>query len=213
MSDELGDQTVFQEVLGERELQDGVLFLFEARVYVAAEAYALLADALADDLLKTPKRAAADEQDVLGVYLQEVLMRVLAPPLRRYAGDRALQDLEEGLLHAFARDVARDRRVIRFAGYFVDLVDVDDPGLGLLHVEVGGLDELEEDVLHVLAHVAGLRQGRRVGYGEGDVEDLRQRLGEERLTRAGRSHQQDVGLLEFGAVGGFRAHLDALVVV
>ncbi len=32
-----------------------------------------------------------------------------------------------------------------------DLVDVDDAGLGLLDVVVGGLDELEQDVLDVLA--------------------------------------------------------------
>jgi hypothetical protein len=38
---------------------------------------------------------------------------------------------------------AGDRVVVRLAGDLVDLVDVDDPGLGLLHVEVGRLDQLE----------------------------------------------------------------------
>src|SRR5215217_314486 len=128
-------------------------------------------------------------------------------------GDGALEDLQQGLLHALTRDVARDRRVVGFPGDLVDLVDVDDTGLGLLHVEVCGLDQLEEDVLDVLADVAGLGQGCCVGYGERDVEDLRQRLGEERLARAGRPYEQYIGLLEFGAVGGLGAHLDALVVV
>jgi hypothetical protein len=107
---------------------------------------------------------------------KKVLVRVLAPALRRHARHRALQDLEEGLLHALAGDVARDRRVVRLAGYLVYLVDVDDPGLGLLHVEVGGLDELEQDVLDVLADVAGLGERRRVRDGERDVEDLGERL-------------------------------------
>ena len=48
----------------------------------------------------------------------------------------------------------RDRRVVGLAGDLVDLVDVDDPRLRLLDVEVGGLDQLEEDVLDVLADVA-----------------------------------------------------------
>jgi hypothetical protein len=98
-------------------------------------------------------------------------------------------------LHAFARDVARDRGVVRLAGDFVDLVYVDDPGLGLLHVEVGGLDQLEKYVLDIFSDVAGLGQRRRVGDGEGDVQDLRERLREEGLARAGRTNQQYVGLL------------------
>src|SRR5262249_43568879 len=36
------------------------------------------------------------------------LLRVLAPALRRHRRDRAFHDLEQGLLHALARDVAGD---------------------------------------------------------------------------------------------------------
>ena len=94
------------------------------------------------------------------------------------------------------RHVARDRRVVGLAGDLVDLVDVDDPGLGLLDVVVGGLDQLEEDVLDVLADVAGLGQRRGVGDRERDVEDPRQRLREQGLAAAGRAEQQDVRLLQ-----------------
>jgi hypothetical protein len=115
---------------------------------------------------------------------------------------------------ALTRHVARDRRVVRLARDLVDLVDVDDPGLGLLHVEVGGLDQLQEDVLDVLADVAGLGQGGGVGDRERDVEDLRERLGEQRLAAAGRPEQQDVGLLQLEVLLAVRLHhLDALVVV
>jgi hypothetical protein len=111
-----------------------------------------------DDLLETGERAADDEQDVRRVDLDELLVRVLAAALRRHRGRRALEDLQQRLLHALAGHVAGDRRVLALAGDLVDLVDVDDAGLGLLDVEVGGLDELEEDVLDVLADVAGLGQ-------------------------------------------------------
>jgi len=66
-------------------------------------------------------------------------------------------------------------------------VDVDDPGLGLLDVEVGGLNELQEDVLDVLADVAGLRQRSRVGDRERHVEDAGERLRQERLPAARRA--------------------------
>ena len=150
-----------------------------------AEAHALVADAPLDDLVEVRERAAADEQDVRGVDREELLVRVLAPALRRHRGHRALEDLEQRLLHALARHVARDRRVVGLARDLVDLVDVDDPGLGLLHVEVGGLDQLEEDVLDVLADVAGLGERRGVGDRERDVEDLGERLREQRLAAAG----------------------------
>ena len=87
----------------------------------------------------------------------------LRPPCGGTEAGRALEDLQQRLLDALAGDVARDRRVVGLARDLVDLVDVDDPGLGLLDVVVGGLDQLQQDVLDVLADVAGLGQRRGVG--------------------------------------------------
>ena len=172
----------------------------------------LLADAALDDLLEAAERAAADEQDVGRVDLQELLLRVLAAALRRHVRDRALDDLEQRLLHALARDVARDRRVLALARDLVDLVDVDDAALRALDVVVRVLEQLDDDVLDVLADVAGLGQRRRVGDRERHVEDPRERLREQRLAGAGRAEQQDVRLLQLDvAVAGLA--LDALVVV
>ncbi len=127
---------------------------------------------------------------------------------------------EQRLLDALTGDVTRDRGVLRLAGDLVDLVDVDDAGLGLLDVVVGGLDQLEQDVLDVLADVASLGQGRGVGDRERDVEHPGQGLGEVGLAAAGRADHEDVGLgdldrLLLGVLGRGRAEprLDALVVV
>jgi hypothetical protein len=138
---------------------------------------------------------------------------MLATALRRDRRRRALEDLQQRLLDALPRHVARDRRVVGLAGDLVDLVDVDDPRLGLLDVVVRRLDELEEDVLDVLADVAGLGQRRRVGDREGDVEDPRERLREQRLAAAGRPEQEDVGLLQLDVLVVGLRHLHALVVV
>src|SRR5204863_9749786 len=108
------------------------------RGHLGAEADRALADALADDLVETGERAAADEEDVRRVDREELLVRVLAAALRRHRRDRPLENLQERLLDALARHVARDRRVVRLARDLVDLVDVDDPRLGLLDVELRG---------------------------------------------------------------------------
>src|SRR3546814_8401407 len=100
--------------------------------------------ALLDDLVEACERAADDEQDVAGVDLQELLLRMLAPALRRHAGHGALDQLEQRLLHALARHVAGDRRVFGLARDLVDLVDVDDALLRLVDVVVRSEEHTSE---------------------------------------------------------------------
>ena len=110
-----------------------------------------------------------------------------------------------------AGHVPGDGGVLALAGDLVDLVDVDDAPLGPLHVEIRRLQELEDHVLHVLAHVARLGEGGGVGDGEGNVQHLGHGLGEEGLAAAGGADEQDVALLQLHIVlGGVE---DALVVV
>src|SRR5450756_2711501 len=107
------------------------------------------------------------------------------PPRSTQSRSSAASDVyKRRLLHALPADVARDRRVVGLPRDLVDLVDVDDSALGAADVEVGGLDQAQQDVLHVLAHVTGLREARRVSDREWDVEDLRQRLREVGLAAA-----------------------------
>ena len=144
-------------------------------------------------------------------------MRVLAATLRRHRGLGALQDLQQRLLHALSGNVPGDRGVLTLAGDLVDLVDVDDAGLGAFDVVVGGLDELEQNVLDVLADVAGLGQRGGIGDGERNIEHLGQRLGQIRLAAAGRTQHQDVRLGQFHGLGaritGLLTGLNPLVVV
>ena len=198
---------------GSTSLEDFRDALLGLGVHGRAEADARLLGAVLDHLLEAIEGAAADEQDVGGVDLQEVLVRVLAPALRRNARHRSFDQLQQRLLHALARDVARDRRVVRLPADLVDLVDVDDAALRLLDVVAAVLEQLLDDVLDVLADVARLGQRRRVGDDERHVEQARERLREQRLARAGRPDQQDVALRELDLVLGAAHVLEPLVVV
>ena len=180
---------------------------------IGLEAHHLLADTPPDDLFQTDEGAADDEQDVRRVDGNEFLMRMLAATLRGHVGHRPLEDLQQRLLHALARDVARDRGVLALARDLVDLVDVDDAALALLDVVAGCLQQLEDDVLDVLADVAGLGQRRGIDDGERYGQQSRQRLGQQRLARAGRADQQDVRFLQFYFIAAARGDLVALVVI
>ena len=127
-------------------------------MHFRAEADLLVADAVLDQALQAVEGAAADEEDVGGIDLDEVLVRVLATALRGDIGHGALEDFQQRLLHAFPADVACDRRVVRLARDLVDLVDVDDAALGAGDIEVRHLEQTEQNVLDVLANIAGLGQ-------------------------------------------------------
>src|SRR5207302_2238519 len=137
-SDELGDESVLEKVFGHHLSEDLTEVLLFELADVGAEADALATDASLDDLLETRERTAADEQDVRGLDLDEFLVRMLASALRGNRSDRSLENLQQRLLHALAGHVARDRGVLGLARDLVDLVDVNDSGLGALHVVVGG---------------------------------------------------------------------------
>ena len=64
-----------------------------------------------DDLLDAGKRAAADKQDIRGIDLDELLLRMLSSALRRNIRYRSLQDLQQSLLHTLAGNIAGDGRV------------------------------------------------------------------------------------------------------
>ncbi len=137
---------------------------------------------------------------------------MLAAALGRNAGHRALQDLEQGLLNAFAADVPGDGDVLALLGDLVDLVDIDDAALGRLDVAVGRLDQAQQNVFNVLADVTSLGQGGGVCDGEGHVQNLRQALGQVGLAAAGGPYHQDVRFLQLDPLAAL-AGGDALIVV
>ena len=113
----------------------------------------------------------------------------LRPPCGGTLATVPFQDLQQRLLHALARNVAGDRRVLVLAADLVDFVDIDDALLAALHVPVGVLQQPQDDVLDVLAHVAGFGQRGGVHDRERHVQNLGQRLRQQASCRyrSGRS--------------------------
>ena len=167
---ELGDHAVLVQVLRQHLLQKLGLGLLLGGGQLAGEAEGRGAHALGHDVGQAHEGAAQDEQDVRRVDGDELLLGVLAAALGRNGGLAALDDFEERLLDALARYVAGDGKVLGLAGDLVDLVDIDDADLGPGHVEIGRADELEQDVLHILAHVSRLGERGGVRDGEGHLQ-------------------------------------------
>ena len=94
------------------------------------------------------------------------------------------------------------RWVVGLAGDLVDLVDVDDAVLGAGHI-AGRLDQAQQDVLDILTDIPGLGERGGVGDRERHIEQVGERLGQQRLAAAGRADEQDVALLELDIVVAF----------
>ena len=125
---------------------------------------------------------------------------MLAATGRRNAGHRALKNLKQRLLNTLARDITGNGEVLGLAGDLVNLVHVDNAHLSALNVAIGSIDELEQDVLHVLANVTSLGERGGIGDGKRHLEDARERLGQQGLAGTGGTEQQDVGLGELHLV-------------
>ena len=199
-SHKLGDHAKGVEVLREHLTQQIVLVDRSGAGDLGVKAHALVAHAIGDDLVQTHKGTAADKQDVGRIDLQQLLLGMFAAAGGRNACHRALKNLKQCLLNALARDITGDGEVLGLAGDLVDLVHVDNANLRALNIAIGGVDELEQDILHVLAHVTGLGERGGVGDGKRHLEDARERLGEQGLTGTGGTEQQDVGLGELHLV-------------
>ena len=81
----------------------------------------------------------------LGVELDVFLLRMFSTALGRDRRHRSLQDLEERPVDPLSRDVPRDRRVLGLPRDLVHLVDVDDSAFTLGHVEIGGLEQPNQE--------------------------------------------------------------------
>src|SRR6266550_8360261 len=128
-ADELRDQAVLQQILRLDVTEDFAGTAIFRRQHLRRETDRGRTSPRRDDLLQAGERTTADEEDVGGVDLKELLLRMLAAALRRHRGNGALHDLEQRLLHTLARNVPGDRRIIGLAADLVDFVDIDDAAL------------------------------------------------------------------------------------
>src|SRR6184192_3854736 len=84
-------------------------------------------------LVQIGEGAGADEEDVVGVHLDEIVLVPVLGDVERHEDLAAFEELEERLLNAFAADVAAagaGAQASRAPRDLVDLVDEDDPALG-----------------------------------------------------------------------------------
>jgi hypothetical protein len=104
-------------------------------------------------------------------------------------------------------------RVIDGFSDLVNFIDIDNALLRPRHVAVGGLQQLENDVFHILADVSGLGKCSRVHNRKRHIQHLGQGVRQQRFAASRGANEQDVRLGQLDFVRAHLVHLDALVVV
>ena len=95
-ADKFRNHTKFYKILRYDLLEDIVHF-FLVRLNLASKAYRSLSDTFLDLFFQSIERTAADKQDILCVYLDHFLVRMLSSALRRNIGYCSFNYLEKSL--------------------------------------------------------------------------------------------------------------------
>src|SRR6516164_1925355 len=162
---------------------------------LTAKSHPLTSGPFPDYILKPNKSAATDKKNISGVYLEEFLLRLLPSALRRDTRHRSFNNLQQGLLYTFTRNVPGNRWVVRFPRDFIDLVDIDDPPLCFFHVVIGSLQKAKNNILDILSNISCFRQAGSVSDSERNLKKTSQSLSQKSLSGSRRPKEKDVALL------------------
>ena len=138
----LGDYAVFHKVFRLNLFKKLIYILFVTRLDLGIKSYGLLVKPVLYYLIKSFKSTAADKEDIGGIYLYELLVRMLPSSLRRNRCHGSFYYLKECLLNAFTRYIPCDRYVLTLPRYLVYLIDIDDAVFGTLDIIIRSLDKL-----------------------------------------------------------------------
>ena len=178
-SNQLRDNTKFLNIFCDDFLHVRAVFI--NRFIVLTKSDDFFTQTLFDDFFNTIKGTTHDEEDVFGIYLNHLLLRMFSSTLRRHASNSSLDNLEKGLLHPFTRNITCDRHVLALLGNLINFIHIDNATLCTFNVKISSLQEFEKDIFHVLTHITSLSKSCRIRNRKRYIQALSQGLGKESL--------------------------------
>ena len=103
------------------------------------------------------------------IYVDELLIGVLATACRRYIDNGPLKQLEQPLLHTLSTYIASNGGIITFARDFVYLINEYDPTLCCFFVVVARLQKTSEDTFNIFPYITGFGKYGSICNGKGYV--------------------------------------------
>ena len=97
------------------------LTFFDILSNVRVKANSLFTNTVSNNLVQSNKSATTNEQDVGGINVNKLLLRMLAATCWWNTCNRALKNLQKCLLNTLARDITSNREVLGLASNLVYL--------------------------------------------------------------------------------------------
>src|SRR4051812_25202599 len=101
-----------------------MLFVFFFFFLVNSKSDGMCLYSAADDLIYTVESTTAYEQDVLGVYFDQLLFRVFTSALWWNQRFCTFQELQEALLYTFAANITGNGWIVAFTGDLIYLINI-----------------------------------------------------------------------------------------
>src|SRR5579871_1006753 len=139
--------------------------------------------------IETGKCATTDKENLRGVHLDHFLMGMLSAASWWHIAHRTLNDFQQGLLNALARNITSYAWIFTPTRDLVDLIDVNDAPFCKLNIAVGGVEQIGNDSFHIFANVARFGKTGGIRDGEWHIQHARQGLSQKCFSRARRSNQ------------------------
>ena len=176
-SNQLRDNTKFLNIFCDDFLH--VRAVFVNRFIILTKSDDFFTQTLFDNFFNAIKSTTHDEENIFGIHLNHLLLRMFASTLRRHASNSSFDNLEKGLLHAFTRNITCDRHVLTLLSNLVNFIHVDNATLCALNVKVSSLQEFEEDIFHILTNITSLSKSCCIRNRKRHIQALSQGLGKE----------------------------------
>ena len=179
------------------------LTLFDILSNIRVKANSLFTNTISNNLIQANKSATTDEQDIGGINVNKLLLRVLTASCWRNTSNRTLKNLQKCLLNAFTGDITSNREVLGLASNLINLIDVDNTYLSALNIAICGSNELKQDILDIFTNVTSLGKGGCVSNGKRNLKKTSKCLSKQGFTSTGWAQEQDVGLCNLNILLAF----------
>ena len=154
------------------------LTFFDILSNIRVKANSLFTNTVSNNLIQAYKSATADEQDVGGINVNKLLLRMLAATCWWNTCNRALKNLQKCLLNAFTRNITSNREVLGLTSNLINLIYVDNAYLSALNIAVSSGDEFKQDILDIFTNVTSFGKSCCVSNSKRNLKKTSKRLSE-----------------------------------
>ena len=147
---------------------------------------------LGDFLFNAIEGTAADEQNITGIDMNIVLIRMLAATLGRYIHHGTFKKFQKSLLNTLTADITGNGRIVALTGNLINLINKDNTTLRRIYIIIGHLQQTGKNTLHILTDISGFGKYRCIYNGKRHMQQFGNGSGQQGFSGTRASDHDDI---------------------